>query len=321
MFEYFVSVPITQVNIATKPMDDNPPGIVVNRSKTFTCTTNAGRPSSRIQWYKSIDNITSLAPPQPDVCNTNCNGKVISSSELLYTGIKSDDGKVIYCSAVNVKGQTVRSENKSIVIWYGPSNVTISPQTQIYTVNESSGSVGPVTCQADDCKPECEVRWIGPTFTSDTSMISSVLNLRNIFRNQTGNYFCSASNEAWNKTSVFISVIVNYGPSNVTISPQTQIYTVNESTGSVGPVTCQADDCNPECEVRWIGPTFTSDTSMISSVLNLRNIFRNQTGNYFCSASNEAWNKTSVFISVIVNCKHFAQVLLYISLKVTEEIK
>ncbi|XP_063442082.1 hemicentin-1-like [Mytilus trossulus] len=293
--QLYVYVPITQVYITTNPMDDNPPGIILNRSKTFTCTTNAGRPSSRIQWYKSTDNITGFATPQPDA---NCNKeKCRSSSELTYTGIKSDDGKVIYCTAVNGQGQTVRSENKSIVIWYGPSNVTISPQTLIYRVNESAGTVGPVTCQAHDCKPECKVKWIGPKFTGDTSTTSSVLNLRNIFRNQTGNYFCSASNQAWNKTSDYISVIVNYRPTKVIIIPSSQVYTVQETTDSIGPINCTAD-CIPECTMTWNGPNIPDGTT---SVLNLQNIDRNQAGDYRCMATNIIGSEMSVIVNIKVN--------------------
>ncbi|XP_063442083.1 hemicentin-1-like [Mytilus trossulus] len=289
-----IYVPITQVHITTNQVDDNPPGIVVSRSKSFTCTTDAGRPSSRIQWYLSTDNITSLATPQPD---TSCNnGKCRSSSELTYTGIKSDDGKVIYCTAVNGKGQTVRSENISINIWYGPSNVTISPQTPTYTVNESTGSVGAVTCQAHDCKPECEVRWIGPKFTGDTSLTYSVLNLRNIFRNQTGNYFCRAANQAWNKTSVYINVIVNYRPTKVTITPPSQVYTVRETTDSVGSINCTAD-CKPECTMTWNGPNIPDGTT---SVLNLQNIDRNQAGDYQCMATNIIGSEMSVIVNIKV---------------------
>ncbi|XP_063442047.1 carcinoembryonic antigen-related cell adhesion molecule 6-like [Mytilus trossulus] len=291
---WIITVPITQVYIATTPIDDNSPGIIVNRSKTFTCTTNAGRPSSKIQWYKSIDNITSLATPQPD---TNCNnGKCRSSSELTYTVTKSDDGKVIYCTAVNGKDPMVRSENKTIVIWYGPSNVTISPQTPTYTVNESTGSVGAVTCQAHDCKPECVVRWIGPTFTGDTSLTYSVLNLRNILRNQTGNYFCRAAHQAWNKTSVYISVIVNYRPTKVTITPPNQVYTVRETSDSVGPINCTAD-CKPECTMAWNGPNIPDGTT---SVLNLQNIERNQAGDYQCMATNIIGSEMSIIVNITV---------------------
>lgn len=96
-----------------------------------------------------------------------------------------------------------------------------------------------------------------------------------------------------------IILIISDGPHNVTFLPQTLSYTVNESTGSVS-VTCKANGCKPDCEVKWIGPNFTGN---MEGVLNLQNIEKKQAGNYFCTASNEAWNITSVNIRIIVNCK------------------
>ncbi|CAC5371803.1 unnamed protein product [Mytilus coruscus] len=161
----------------------------------------------------------------------------------------------------------------------GPSNVTISPQTQIYTINESIGSIGPVTCKAHGCKSRCVVKWSGPKVTGDAS---SVLNLQNLDRNKTGNYFCTASNNAWSKTSTNISVIVNYGPNKVNISPLSMNYNVQEITGIVGPIYCSAD-CKPECAVTWSGPYIPDGTT---SILNLQNINRNQAGKYQCNATN-----------------------------------
>ena len=93
--------------------------VVSNRDQTFSCTTNAARPSSRIQWYVSTTNITTSASPQPDVCNTDCSDdKVKSSNVLTYTGNINDGGKILYCTAVNIEGQeVVRSSDKTIVIW------------------------------------------------------------------------------------------------------------------------------------------------------------------------------------------------------------
>jgi hypothetical protein len=49
---------------------------------------------------------STAASPQPDVCNTNCSvDKVISSSVLTYTENIADDGKILYCTAVN-RGET-----------------------------------------------------------------------------------------------------------------------------------------------------------------------------------------------------------------------
>ena len=116
---HFVSVPISSVALLSMTTDNNPVEVASNGNQTFSCTTNGARPSSRIQWYLSTTNITTSASPQPDVCNTDCSDdKVISSSVLTYTGNINDDGKILYCTAINIEGQeVVRSSDKTIVIW------------------------------------------------------------------------------------------------------------------------------------------------------------------------------------------------------------
>ena len=116
---HFVSVPASSVTLLSTPTDKNPVEVASNRDQTFSCTTNAARPSSRIQWYLSTINITTSASPQTDVCKTGCSDdKVISSSVLTYTGNINDDGKILYCTTGNIEGQeVVRSSDKTIVIW------------------------------------------------------------------------------------------------------------------------------------------------------------------------------------------------------------
>jgi hypothetical protein len=116
---HFFSVPISSATLLSTPTDKNPVEVVSNRDQTFSCTTNAARPSSRIEWYLSTINITTSASPQPDVCNTDCSvDNIISSSVLTYTGNINDDGKILYCTAVNIEErEVVRSSNKTIVIW------------------------------------------------------------------------------------------------------------------------------------------------------------------------------------------------------------
>ena len=50
----------------------------------------------------------------------------------------------------------------------------------------------------------------------------------------------------------------------------------------------------------WSGPNRPTGTT---SVLNLQNINRNQTGDYQCTASNNVSSKTSVVVNVDVQCK------------------
>ena len=110
---------MSSATLVSTPTDTNPVEVVFNRDQTFSCTTNAARPPSRIQWYLSTTNITTSATPQPNLCYTDCiDGKVISSSVLTYTGNINDDGKILYCTAINIEGLSlIRSSNKTIVIW------------------------------------------------------------------------------------------------------------------------------------------------------------------------------------------------------------
>jgi hypothetical protein len=110
---------VSSATLVSTTTDKNPIEVVSNRDQTFVCTTNAARPSSRIQWYLSTTNITTSASPLPDVCWCDCSDdKVISSSVLTYTGNINDDGRILYCTAINIEGRSVvRSSDKTIVIW------------------------------------------------------------------------------------------------------------------------------------------------------------------------------------------------------------
>jgi hypothetical protein len=86
----------------------------------------------------------------------------------------------------------------------------------------------------------------------------------------------------------------------VTITPSTQSYTLNE-TENLNQIQCTAD-CIPVCTMTWSGPNLPTGTT---SVLNLHNINRNQTGNYQCTASNYVSSKISVVVNVVVQCKYY----------------
>ncbi|XP_063416793.1 limbic system-associated membrane protein-like [Mytilus trossulus] len=114
-FHLIIKVPITSVILSNQAADENPVKVVNDKNIMFTCKTNAGRPSSKIQWYIASVNITSSASSHTDVCATDCSDdKLISSSQLIYKGKKEDSGKIVYCTALNIQGHGVRSSNKTI---------------------------------------------------------------------------------------------------------------------------------------------------------------------------------------------------------------
>ena len=99
--------------------------------------------------------------------------------------------------------------------------------------------------------------------------------------------------------SPFKSYIAD-GPNEVNISPSTQSYTLKE-TENLNQIQCTAN-CIPVCTMTWSGPNLPAGTT---SVLNLQNINRIQTGDYQCTASNDVSNKTSVVVNVVVQCKYY----------------
>ncbi|XP_063442046.1 hemicentin-1-like [Mytilus trossulus] len=170
------------------------------------------------------------------------------------------------------------------------------PLKQNFTAIDTFGNIGPINCTAD-CKPECNMIWHGPYLQEG---ITSVLHLQKINKNQAGKYSCIASNSVSSLESGHINVIVYYGPAVVDISPQKQIHTVNE-TDRVTNITCTAD-CNPRCFLTWTGPNLHTKLSGIaSSMLNIPNIARNQSGTYKCNASNTVGSKISLHINISVN--------------------
>lgn len=98
-----------------------------------------------------------------------------------------------------------------------------------------------------------------------------------------------------------MNILFTDGPNQVNISPTTQMYTVIESSGSIGPITCSAE-CKPDCTMTWSGPNVPIATT---SVLHITNVKRNQAGNYQCSGENTVGRLTSVNINISVHCKYY----------------
>ena len=88
--------------------------------------------------------------------------------------------------------------------------------------------------------------------------------------------------------------------------PSTQSYTLNE-TENLNKIQCTAD-CKPVCRMAWGGPNLPAG---ITSVLNLQNINRNQSGEYQCTASNDVSSNTSIVVNVVVKCKYYISTIVY----------
>ncbi|VDI42259.1 Hypothetical predicted protein, partial [Mytilus galloprovincialis] len=149
----YFSVPITQVNLTTIPYDINPTKIISGSRQSFKCTTDAGRPSSRIQWYLSGSKISDNASVQTDTCNFGCNGKVISSSVLLYTVepviLNIPDINITEGSSLKITA-TFYANPTSVYVWWTRQNDTAFRYygTTLFIRNILRYSSGNYTCHA-----------------------------------------------------------------------------------------------------------------------------------------------------------------------------
>jgi hypothetical protein len=82
------------------------------------------------------------------------------------------------------------------------------------------------------------------------------------------------------------------------VSPPTTTYTVREGD-SISPISCTAS-CRPQCNFMWTGHIVPNGTI---NDLYLQNINRNQTGKFYCTATNEVGSKVSSSVIVDVQCK------------------
>ncbi|XP_076109051.1 uncharacterized protein LOC143077049 [Mytilus galloprovincialis] len=182
-----VNVPIKQVKLKAIPNDMNPIDILSGSNQQFTCTTGEGRPSSRIHWFMSGVNITDDAVVKPNTCNQGCNGKVISSSVLIYIGHITDIGKTIYCTASNLDETSVRSQDKTLNILFKPVILEIPD----YNITEGSNlNIDPTINANPDPISVWWTRQNKPEFIYH----GRNLTIRGIQRVSSDNYTCHAMN-------------------------------------------------------------------------------------------------------------------------------
>ena len=100
------------------------------------------------------------------------------------------------------------------------------------------------------------------------------------------------------KDIVGLFLFILDGPESVTMSPSTTTYTVTEGD-TMPSINCTAS-CRPQCTFMWTGPNVPDGTT---NVLYLQNINRNQTGTFYCTATNELGSNMSSNVEVDVQCK------------------
>ncbi|CAC5419490.1 unnamed protein product [Mytilus coruscus] len=285
-----VFVPITKINLTAIPYDKNPVEVLSGSSQHFSCTTDAGRPPSKIQWYMSSANITNAATAQPDTCHPGCNEKVISSSVLQYIGDINDNGKTIYCTAENVEEQSIRSLDRRIDILYPPVIIDIPD----YNITE--GSILHINPTIDANPQPISVWW---TRENDTSFKYSGMNLtiNNIQRESSDYYKCNAMNTittpnhpTQNKTTEELFKVNVLYPPSVYMEPSYSPFIVQEDQQNIR-LSCVVATANPKDAImyQWTYPAGT----VRDGDLTITTVSKSHYGLYSCNASNSVGTSTT----------------------------
>ncbi|KAJ4944326.1 hypothetical protein JOQ06_012870 [Pogonophryne albipinna] len=247
-------------------------------SVTLTCSSEAN-PAANYTWYK--ENRNADLPPLSE------------EAQLVLSSIHSSDSGQYFCSATNELGRT--SVNTFINVKYAPKlpSVSVSPSAEI-----EEGSSVTLTCSSE-ANPAASYTWYKENRNADLPPLSeeAQLVLSSIHSSDSGQYFCSATNEL-GRTSVNTFINVKYAPKlpSVSVSPSAEI-----EEGSSVTLTCSSD-ANPAASYTWYKrngnrnvPPLTTEPQLV-----FRSIQSSDSGQYFCSATNELGSSTSENVRIDV---------------------
>ncbi|XP_069125341.1 carcinoembryonic antigen-related cell adhesion molecule 5-like [Argopecten irradians] len=277
----------------------------------FTLTCDVPEEATVVEFYRRPDVTSSVGgiqavggqcyntitgvPCTADVCSCVTSGGSLGTVfRWIIQPQTGDQGSVWFCrrTNLNLPDLSLNSDDYTLNVADGPgTSLALSPPDTTYTRTEGD-TLPDITCTAD-CRPGCTFVWTRPDNTNFT--VSSVLSLGQLDRSEHGTYRCTARNDV-RESTITNSVIVQYGPYSVSLTPPTVTYTPTEGQ-TIPTITCSAD-CNPACTYSWTkdGQSYTT-----GSGLQLTNIQRGQTGVYRCTVSNVYGSNASVNINIIVN--------------------
>ncbi|XP_033985892.1 hemicentin-1-like isoform X5 [Trematomus bernacchii] len=245
---------------------------------TLTCSTDAN-PAATYTWYKK---------------NGNRNVPLLSDGpQLVFSSIQSSDSGQYFCSATNDLGSST-SANTFIDVKYAPRIPSLS--TRSGEIKE--GRSVTLTCSSD-ANPAAKYTWYKKDVNRNVPPLSEgqQLAFRSIQSSDSGQYFCSATNDLGSITSETIRIDVKYAPRTPSLSrPSGEI-----KEGSPVTLTCSSD-ANPAATYTWYKKNGNRNVPLLSDgpQLVFSSIQSSDSGQYFCSATNDLGRSTSAnsFIDV-----------------------
>ncbi|KAK6300873.1 hypothetical protein J4Q44_G00289710 [Coregonus suidteri] len=252
--------------------------IVEGSSVTLTCSSDANPPVKRYTWYKKNGGHYQFS-------------YVNTGPQQVFNQIKSSDTGEYYCEAWNgIK--MGRSESININVKYKPksTSVSVSPSGEIV-----EGSSVTLTCSSDANPPVDKYTWYKKNGASLKGCENTFL-ITSISSEDRGEYYCEAENEYGGLNSSSVSVDVQYGPKNtsVSVSPSGEIV-----EGSSVTLTCSSDANPPVDKYTWYKNNVTSPI-LSGQNYNITTISSEDSGHYHCEARNKIASENSTALMIIV---------------------
>ncbi|XP_073331789.1 B-cell receptor CD22-like [Pagrus major] len=158
------------------------------------------------------------------------------------------------------------------------------------------GSSVTLTCSSD-ANPPAKYTWYKKNGNADLQPLSKdpQLHFSSIQSSDSGEYYCTAENELWGRTSEYISINVKYAPKlpSVSVSPSAEIV-----EGSSVTLTCSSD-ANPAANYTWYKEKQTLLQGREGSYY-FSSISSEDRGNYSCKSENQYGEIMSSSVSVDV---------------------
>ncbi|XP_071032203.1 uncharacterized protein [Oncorhynchus clarkii lewisi] len=250
--------------------------IVEGSSVTLTCSSDANPPVQSYTWWykKNGGDYQSMTGPQ-----------------LVFNQIQSSVTEEYYCVSQNEMG-TDRSRTINMDVKYKPksTSVSVSPSGEIV-----EGSSVTLTCSSDANPPVDKYTWYKKNVTSPKASGQSY-SITNIISEDSGEYYCETENKYGRLNSSSVSVDVQYGPKNtsVSVSPSGEIV-----EGSSVTLTCSSDANPPVDKYTWYKKNVTSPKASGQSY-NITNIISEDRGEYYCEAQNRRGSRNSTTLMIIL---------------------
>ncbi|XP_078236409.1 B-cell receptor CD22 isoform X2 [Pogona vitticeps] len=244
----------------------------------FNCSVGSSNPTTN--WYKLLENNVVRTRP--------------AESSLITSPAKPGRATTYHCEVCNNVGCT-SSPRISVNVHFAPKNVKAvrDPPGPI-----KEGAFLNLSCQVEAANPEeMTYRWSKDQQPLDAK--GAALILQEVAPGDSGSYSCDATNTVGTTASRPLQLNVQYGPRSVSVTVDTKEAIIE---GNNVLLRCENDAKPPSHSYKWYwnGEEIFQKTS---DVLELQKVEVWQSGDYFCTASNEISENESQSVALIVSCE------------------